>query len=475
MHSCSVLLYLGLLAGGPLATWTSFLINGVSVCITAAILAEICSALPISGSLYTWAGAAAGPKYGRFVGFIVAWWVAAAWVSIVAVVCEGLINWVFSLFNVFNVDFPGGISNDNIKWRAVLWIASEAFLMLSMAVTYLPARIYGITFRLAAALITFDFLLFIIWLPIGASKTYGLRTGRDALLTTFNGTGAPPGWNWMLSFLFTSSVLTGFDAAGHIAEETKNASAIAARSIFRSAVVTAAGGFITTIVLLFCMPDIVTLLGLDAPQPFVLVYSMALGRGGGTFMTIVGTITGLFSCSVTILAASRLVFAIARDGALPLSGWLSQVSPSGLPRNAATAVYILSALLLCTILPSTTAFTSILSAGTAQLMAAYGLIALLRLTMTPNSFQNTKFPLGRSRKLLYAVSAVMNAILFAVLVSPFTFPVTTATLNFGGVVFAGITIIGVACYLILPDDKWLSNQKMQLMYDGANQPIPEKQ
>lgn len=38
-----------------------------------------------------------------------------------------------------------------------------------------------------------------------------------------NGTGAPPAWNWILGFLFTAGTLTGFDASGHIAEETKNA------------------------------------------------------------------------------------------------------------------------------------------------------------------------------------------------------------------------------------------------------------
>jgi translation initiation factor 5B len=118
--------------------------------------------------------------------------------------------------------------------------------------------------------------------------------------------------------------------------------------------------------------------------------------------------------SVMILAASRIVFAIARDGALPLSDWLAKVSPDGLPRNAVTAIFILSAILLCTILPSMVAFTSILSAGNVQLLAAYGLIALLRLTMTPNEFQDSKFPLGRARKLMYVVSVVMNAIFFAV-------------------------------------------------------------
>ena len=92
--------------------------------------------------------------------------------------------------------------------------------------------------------------------------------------------------------------------------------------------------------------------------------------------------------SVLIHTASRIVFAIARDGALPLSDWLATVSPDGLPRNAVTAVFTLSAILLCTILPSMVAFTSILSAATVQLIASYGLIALLRLTMTPNAFQD---------------------------------------------------------------------------------------
>ena len=60
--------FLGILAGGPLAMWSSFLINGVGVCLTSAILAEICSALPVSGSVYIWAAAAAGLKYGRVIG-----------------------------------------------------------------------------------------------------------------------------------------------------------------------------------------------------------------------------------------------------------------------------------------------------------------------------------------------------------------------------------------------------------------------
>lgn len=58
--------------------------------ITAAVLAEICSALPLSGSIYIWAAESAGPKYARFFGFLVAWWSCTAWMTFTASNCQVL-------------------------------------------------------------------------------------------------------------------------------------------------------------------------------------------------------------------------------------------------------------------------------------------------------------------------------------------------------------------------------------------------
>ena len=80
--------FLGLLAGGPAAIWSSYLITLVFMWITAAVLAEICSALPLSGSIYIWAAESAGPKYARFFGFIVAWWSCTAWMTFAAGNCQ---------------------------------------------------------------------------------------------------------------------------------------------------------------------------------------------------------------------------------------------------------------------------------------------------------------------------------------------------------------------------------------------------
>lgn len=100
-----------------------------------------------------------------------------------------------------------------------------------------------------------DWVLTLIWLPIGVSKTYGFQ---DASFFTeyYNGTGAPTGWNWLLSFLFTSGVLTGFDAAGHVAEETKNASVTAARGIFWSCFISAVLGTPVIFLYLACSVSI---------------------------------------------------------------------------------------------------------------------------------------------------------------------------------------------------------------------------
>lgn len=163
-----------------------------------------------------------------------------------------------SQFVVWEIDFPGGIDIDNIKWRAVIWAISEVLLVLSVAINYLPPRLYSVIFRLSIFLMMVDFFLCLIWLPIGVSNTYGFRSARDVFTKTCkshftnpfcslynfgldNGTGAPPAWNWILSMyifnpgiinqagtpifysLFTSGTMTGFDASGHVAEETKNA------------------------------------------------------------------------------------------------------------------------------------------------------------------------------------------------------------------------------------------------------------
>jgi translation initiation factor 5B len=170
---------------------------------TAFVLAEICSALPLSGSIYVWAAESAGPKYARFIGFIVAWWSCTAWMTFAAGNCQvntiivydcparpnhapvqSTANYIVSQLAVWEVDYPGGVGNDNIKWRALIWAVSEGVLLCAVAVNYLPPKWFSAVFRLSVVIYMIDFLLCVIWLPIGVSRTYGFRSAKDVFTMT---------------------------------------------------------------------------------------------------------------------------------------------------------------------------------------------------------------------------------------------------------------------------------------------------
>jgi amino acid transporter len=76
---------------------------------------------------------------------------------------------------------------------------------------------------------------------------------------------------------------------------------IAGRGILTSVIATGLLGFITAILFLFCTPDLDMIFALDAPQPFIQIYALALGKGGSIIMTIIAVI------GLTIVRSNFLV------------------------------------------------------------------------------------------------------------------------------------------------------------------------
>ncbi|OAR01737.1 hypothetical protein LLEC1_04217 [Akanthomyces lecanii] len=483
----------GIAAGGNLAYWTSFIVTCVFTFI-AAVIAEICSSLPLAGSIYLWAAEAAGPRYGRLFGYVVAWWSTMAWTTFCASNTQAAVNYMLSvglhhrtgyvLFLVLTL--AGNHDSSSIKFRAVQWAATEVMLALAAIWNLLPrqfnspsprdtkrvltdndaAKYFRWVFYLSTGSVLLDFVLNLVWLPIATSKTYGFRSAHDAFMTTYNGTGAPAGWNWCLSVLATAGILIGFDASGHVAEETKNASLSAARGIFWSTVASGLGGFVVVILFLFCVPDANTLFSFGGAQPFVPLYAAILGDGGHIFMNIVCIIALWFNTAIAVLAASRLVFAVARDGVLPFSPWVSKMV-NGQTRNAVLVVWGIAAIVTCTILPSAVAFTSLVSASGVPSAAAYGLICLGRLFLTPKKFPKPAWSLGHLSKPFQAISVLWNGWVVAVLYSPYVFPVKADTLNYAPVIMAIVTIFALLSWWFIPPEKWLPSKRIQETLDGG--------
>jgi len=162
-------------------------------------------------------------------------------------------------------------------------------------------------------------------------------------------------------------------------------------------------------------------------------------------------------------------------------------------------MYIFGALLLCSILPSEVAFFSLTSAGGIPTTAAYALIAILRLTMTPNDFKHSKFALGRLAKPFYVCSAAFCLLIVAVrarrgnmhssadqrsgssvaLLLPCHGGVLQLCASFvpssiqnqwlnilqAPVILVAVTIFAVISWWIIPEEQWLSRQRTDKMLD----------
>lgn len=69
-----------------------------------------------------------------------AFWVCTAWTTFVASNSQGAANFILSEMAVFEIDFPAGdpLNDGNVRFRAVVWIVSEACLLIAVLVNYLP-------------------------------------------------------------------------------------------------------------------------------------------------------------------------------------------------------------------------------------------------------------------------------------------------------------------------------------------------
>lgn len=151
---------------------------------------------------------------------------------------------------------------------------------------------------------------------------------------------------------------------------------------------------------------------------------------------------------------------MARDGVLPYSGWVSRVV-DGQPRNAVLVVWGAASIITCTILPSSVAFTSLVSAAGVPSAAAYGLISFGRLFLTPKTFPKPAWSLGRLSKPFQAISVLWNGWVVAVLYSPYIFPVDAGTLNYAPVIMGATTILALLSWWLIPAEQWLPSQRIQ--------------
>ncbi|KAI9724642.1 MAG: hypothetical protein M1828_003511 [Chrysothrix sp. TS-e1954] len=169
-----------------------------------------------------------------------------------------------------------------------------------------------------------------------------------------------------LSFLVgtVSSILSllGVDAAAHLAEEIQNASTVVPVAMISTIVINGSTGFGMIIAVLFCAGPITTVIKeyLQGELPFAAAFVSATGsKGGAVGLAIPPVLVGICGSIGVLATASRMVWAFARENALPGSKTLAKIEPRrALPIFAIIFTGVINLLLALIEIGSTAAYNA---------------------------------------------------------------------------------------------------------------------
>jgi amino acid transporter len=315
------LFVLGVGTGGPAYVWLTFL-PVIGMLFVALVFGELASHYPVAGALFQYSKYSVGPRYGWFVG----WFYGFALLITVAAVDTGVVSYVAALtHNWFGWNLDPA-SHGTILLITIILLAIQTTLNITGARVMGDVAKFGVYVEIVGTL-GIAIILAIHGFHHGLGflfSTQGVQhAATNPLGLDFNG-------SWLaaavIAVLAPVYIFYGFESAGDIAEETKDAGRTVPRAMRWALIWGGIASFILTAALLLAMtkhnPVGATIKG--GGIPFILGELPSWLQD----CLLLLIIFAFFSCGTSIQGAgSRLAFSYARDGALPKSGWIARVNP----------------------------------------------------------------------------------------------------------------------------------------------------
>ena len=291
--------------------------------------------------------------------------------------------------------------------------------------------------------------------------------------TQINNSGWSSYWFYVLplGFLLTQYTITGFDASAHVSEETGGASAAAAKGIWQSIFYSAVGGWILLLSFLYAATNVEEINKNFGFSPIIFLTS--LPEGWAVAILVISCV-GQFFCGMScVTAASRMLFAFSRDGAVPGSKWLKKVDSNKNPSNAAVGAALGAVVLTLPALyapPGTVvpvAFFAVTSVTVIGLFVSFAIPIYLRWRMG-NKFKQGPWNLGNKWKWMAPVAVLEIAIISVYFMLPTTPAGMPGNENFSwlAVQYSPIAMLivigGAMIWWQLSAKKWFKGPKSDL-------------
>lgn len=299
----------GLEKGGPAEMSFGWPLVAIFTLAVAASMAELASAFPTSGGTYYWASRLGGAGWGWFT----------AWCSIIGLVANvAAVDYGCAVFATPLLGFNG-------TPKTILFV--YAVILLSHGLL----NHFGI--RLVAWLNDFSVTVHIagVALVVGALMFFSPKQPIGFFFEHVSTAHAPYAWSFLLGLLMAQWTLVGYDGSAHVSEETVDPRRRVPWGIVNSVLISAVVGYLLIFALTISVTSISSVLGAadsagNHIPAMITILSQSLGSRAGTAMSWTAVLAMWF-CGVTcITSISRVIYAFARDGGMPLSNLWRKVS-----------------------------------------------------------------------------------------------------------------------------------------------------
>jgi amino acid transporter len=382
-------------AGGPPMWWTYTLV-GIGQFFVCLVFGEVVSQFPISGGLYPWARRLMGKRWAWMAGWVYAW----ALCCTMAGAATGAAPFLAQLFGAAPAPFL------TTMIALALIVVST---VLNLSGTRLLARVamFGFICELVGAIVVGGYLLLF-------ARHQPLSVLVDTSFVRTNGGSYWPAF--LASALAAMFCYYGFEACGDVAEETPDASRMIPKAMRMTIYIGGAAAIWVCLAFVLAIPDIGAVIAGKDTDPIVTLLKAAMGEVGFRAVIVV-VLVSFLSCMLSLqAAASRLLFAYARDQMIFGSKFLSRMSEKHhVPANALFIMGAIPALIALTALWLSDAIATIISFAAVGIYIAFQMIVLAALIARMRGWRPSgPFTLGERGWIvnvlgfIYGVGAIVN-------------------------------------------------------------------
>ncbi|KAM0323047.1 hypothetical protein ACHAQA_009146 [Verticillium albo-atrum] len=437
-------LFFPILGGGPVAViWGWVAVSMIIICV-AMSLGEITSVYPTAGGVYYQAFMLAPVRWRRIASWICGWLYTVGTVTITLSVNFGTTLFFVGCINVFEIGDTGVGIFEPSSWQLYLFflgITLVCNITSSLGNRYLPLLDTAAIFWTFAGIIA-------ITVTILVTAKNG-RNDAEFVFTHFeSNSGWPDGWSFVVGLLHAGYATSSTGMIISMCEEVRYPSTQVPKAMVGTVLINTVAGLLFLIPLMFVLPEIQGLLATTQPVPIIL--KSAVGTPGAAIalclpLMVLGILCGI-GCTT---AASRSVWAFARDGAIPGSRWWKEVNPRlGVPLNAMMLSMVIQILLGLIWFGSQAAFNAFSGVGVITLTASYATPIAISLMTGRRAVKEASFSLGAFGVFANVVALAWSCLALPLFCMPSAVPVTADTVNYAPVVFVAACIVSAVWYAV---------------------------